>query len=259
MNDIHTTLLGATASRGQTECMKELLKHGAIIEAKDDNKNTPLLIAVEFGSKDIVQELLQAGADIQAKSAKGKNVLINACVNNHLDILKLLLIGKTKICANYGGHANIRALHVAAWKGHVECAQLLLNNGAFVDAKNDNNLTPLLLAANRGHLETVKLLIQHGANVNLKGGASGRTPLACAAGNGQSHCVQFLLNIGADINETDNDRYTPLHLAVKFKRTECVTVLVRHQNSYRSTPLQDIALILQTLEEVQRRKFERKD
>jgi hypothetical protein len=67
-------------------------------------------------------------------------------------------------------------LHYAANK---EIAELLIANGADVNAENLTWRTPLLVAAIRGHKEIAELLIANGADVNAKD-ENGWTPLVYA-------------------------------------------------------------------------------
>ncbi len=53
-------------------------------------------------------------------------------------------------------------------KCNVESVQLLIQNGAQVDAKNENGMTLLMMAALNGQVEIVRVLLEEGANVNLK-------------------------------------------------------------------------------------------
>ena len=74
---------------------------------------------------------------------------------------------------------GITPLQQAARDGHKEIADLLIAEGADVNAKNDYGWTPLHWAASRGHKEIVELLIAKGANVNAKN-KYGTTPLDMA-------------------------------------------------------------------------------
>ena len=75
-------------------------------------------------------------------------------------------------------------MHIAAFEGHEEIAELLIAiKGADVNAKDKRGQTPLLSAAVGGHKEIAELLIGKGADVNAKivsGPKQGSTPLDAA-------------------------------------------------------------------------------
>jgi ankyrin repeat protein len=67
-------------------------------------------------------------------------------------------------------------LHYAAYGGHKEIAELLIAEGADVNAKDEDGVTPLHEAAFGGYKEIAELLIAKGADVNAKNNG-GETPL----------------------------------------------------------------------------------
>ena len=56
-------------------------------------------------------------------------------------------------------------LHWAAWKGHSNVVQHLLDRGAGIDTKNNDGDTPLRLAEEEGHADVVALLKSKGRSV----------------------------------------------------------------------------------------------
>ena len=75
---------------------------------------------------------------------------------------------------------GLTVLGHAAWGGHKEIAELLIAEGADVNAKRNTGVTPLHHAAWNGHKEVAELLIANGADVNAKiegGSHKGNTPL----------------------------------------------------------------------------------
>ncbi|XP_078594440.1 uncharacterized protein LOC144872257 [Branchiostoma floridae x Branchiostoma japonicum] len=57
------------------------------------------------------------------------------------------------------------SLHVASRNGRTEVAELLIKNGANLEARDKNQNTPLHLAAAEGHIGTCEHLIRSGADV----------------------------------------------------------------------------------------------
>ena len=85
-------------------------------------------------------------------------------------------------------------LHLAASMRSAETVDLLIQNGADVNAQNGNQSTPLhLAAASRLALEgtVVRLLLRHGANAHAKD-SEGRTPLDIALLEGNSWIAKLL-------------------------------------------------------------------
>jgi len=71
----------------------------------------------------------------------------------------------------------------AAFKGNIEAVKQHLDAGADVNAKDENGFTPLHYATLGGHKEIAELLIAEGADVNAKvvsGPNQGKTPLDAA-------------------------------------------------------------------------------
>ncbi len=70
-------------------------------------------------------------------------------------------------------------IHDAARTGNIEAVKQHLDAGTDLNAKDDG-WAPLHAAVDEGHKEVAELLIANGANVNAKG-RDGRTPLHDAA------------------------------------------------------------------------------
>ncbi len=81
------------------------------------------------------------------------------------------------------------ALHMAARRGNVEIANVLIGRGATIDVQDKKGETPLRRAINCGRLELVELLMSRGANPLLPD-KKGTTPVAMAV------TKNILLDIG---------------------------------------------------------------
>uniref|UniRef100_A0A8C0GXR4 Uncharacterized protein n=1 Tax=Chelonoidis abingdonii TaxID=106734 RepID=A0A8C0GXR4_CHEAB len=202
---------------------------------------TPMHRAAEKGRDDAVKVLLQAGAYIYSLDKEAKTPLHLAAQNHHTHILKRIL--KKARC--YKNQQNF--LHMAALKDESNFAQMLLKNGAPVDAKDEKGQTALGYAISHGFEKTVKVLLEAGANIDsnitdvafnnnkqsifriLLEYAKGLspdimvsalfkelvTPLHVASQRGNVDVAQQLLNYKANVNAKDKQPKTPLHLAAE--------------------------------------------
>lgn len=90
-------------------------------------------------------------------------------------------------------------LHCAAWKGHVDVAELLLDAGADVNALNHDahyGGTPLHAAAHGNQKSVVELLIRRGAVLDVVS-CNGRTPLQETAFHNATAAAKLLRVAGA--------------------------------------------------------------
>ena len=88
-------------------------------------------------------------------------------------------------------------LHWVASTGFVELAEMLISNGADVNAKTRLKWSILYIAALHGHTEMIKMLISHGADINARN-KPGVTPLRIAASRGKRKAFNLLKELGGE-------------------------------------------------------------
>jgi uncharacterized protein len=198
--------------------------------------------AIKTGNGDKVDELLkQEPGLINARTKKGTTPVMLAMFSRHKEIAELLANGiETNIfeATALGRIDRVRELLkqdpalVKAFSpegftalhgnlNHTDVVELLLDNGADINAVSKNNFmaTPLQSALAMGWTDAAKLLIARNANVNCRGAAGG-SPLHEAAGNGQLELAKLLLDHGANLNAKDDHGKTPLTIALDYKQAE---------------------------------------
>ena len=107
-------------------------------------------------------------------------------------------------------------LNMASRYGQVEVMDLLLENGASVEAKDKLGRTAVLSAVQSRNAAAVDVLLAKGADVNARDAQQG-TALQRAAGSfGNQAMVEALLNAGADVNAADKNGQTPLMWAARW-------------------------------------------
>ncbi|XP_067227986.1 ankyrin repeat and SAM domain-containing protein 1A-like isoform X6 [Chanodichthys erythropterus] len=143
------------------------------INAKNNDNETPLHCAAQYGHTQVVQLLLEELTDPTMRNNKFETPLDLAALYGRLEVVKLLL----------SAHPNLLS-------------------------SNTKKHTPLHLASRNGHLPVVEVLLAAGVDINYqteKGSA-----LHEAALFGKTEVVQKLLNTGIDVNIVDSKNLTAL-------------------------------------------------
>jgi len=119
---------------------------------------------------------------------------------------------------------NERALLKAAGKGAIDEVRQLIQNGAQIDAINEEGQSALTMAITRQHLNVVKLLVENGATMD-RSGFLVHKPLHVAVGTKNVEMVKFILDSGADPNEVTTVG-SVLLIAVSARQEKMVTLLL---------------------------------
>ena len=108
--------------------------------------------------------------------------------------------------------------------------EYLLKKGTSANAEDSAGYTALHYGARNGHCKVCQLLLQNGANVNALTRAGQATPLHRAATQGHVEITDLLLKSGADPNIGDADGFTALHRAVISNSGSVCKLLVSKTN-----------------------------
>lgn len=217
----HTLMHGETplmfaARTGTVDAIQTLIDAGADVNATEDLRGTtPLMWAAAEGNAPALQALIDAGADVRARSASvaagrgpylaptprsriegaragigqaGGGVaaanpdtlatVINDEEENARQAAQAFELGRGNRELT-GGHT---ALTLAARRGDIECARVLLDAGAFVNQVTTYGWTALLTATQNRYYELGLFLLERGADPNIANDG-GWTPLYIATDN----------------------------------------------------------------------------
>ncbi len=184
--------------------------------------------AARDGDLEQVKKLIAQGADVNASNGDEKwTPLLAAAKAGHADVINVLLKNGAKVDA---GSYSYTPLYYAIWSKDAQAVRALISGGADVNAKNENGWTPLHYAAREGHKEIVELLLAHDADVNVGDANNNRTAAEHAMRKNHTEIVQLLISKGADIS--------PLHFALYMKDEDRARSLIEGgADVSRRTPL----------------------
>ena len=184
----------AAIQRGEIEAVSKYLEEdNSLCNVMTDQGISVLLFAAYLRNQEIVELLLKYRTDltifeaaatgqqdifqyqigIQSNklnewSSDGFTLIGLASFFGKKDIVELLLDRKADVNIPSNNDFRVTPLHSAAAVSQYEIAQLLLQNGAKINAVQMNGVTPLHSAANNGNVEMVKLFLENGADKNLR-------------------------------------------------------------------------------------------
>ncbi|MDI9819426.1 MULTISPECIES: ankyrin repeat domain-containing protein [unclassified Legionella] len=246
----------------------ELLEEGT--EPKDNEQNTPFLIAVGTNDLRIINCLIKSNCDIHWKNKRGENAVniaatqgqlenVNFLIEKNIDMMSVDKEGRNSLMsAARHGHSQVvqrlkeagvpadkkdkqgkTAFQLALGSHHLETASLLLD----ICTQEEKNQA-LLDAVQEGNLSTVEWLVKHGASLSVRD-SSDNSPLLIAAAYGWLPIVHYLLDQESPpIHDKDNDGNNALSIAVINHKQPIVErllqfnpLLLGEKNNNGHTPL----------------------
>ena len=160
-----------------------------------------------------VKAAIHCGVDVNATDEQGWAPLHYATMYRHTDIVQLLLENGANVDA-LSPAGNWSALFLAIQDSYPDGAVVLLNNGADVAAKDSIGFMPLHYAVSYLEPYVIELMLDKGADVNAQN-KSGVAPLHIAAWEDKPSVVRLLLSRGANIGLRTTERRTACHNAVE--------------------------------------------
>lgn len=222
--------LFALASSGDKSRLKKLLradkKRKVHVNWKwpQQRGQTALFAACANGRTGAAELLIDAQADVNATEDGGWTPLCVAAGRGDVPTAKLLLNRGASVdqTTRNGKHTP---LYFATRNGKSLMVALLLERKASHDARNKDGETATFIAASVGRRKALGALLAGGADPNAQD-AQGNTPLFSACWNGNEGIVADLLRAKADIEHTNKAGMTPIFIASMFGRQDAVETLL---------------------------------
>ena len=214
----------------------------AALIARVSRPNKSLVTAVQKGNPSKVCEILKEQRKVVWLDGKSLSwALREVAKQGHAQAVQLLLEQGADIDAARQNEDT--ALVGAARNGHEQVVWLLLEKGADVEATGEYHNTALLCASQNGHERIVQLLLERGANVDF-GRPYMDTALVRASLNGHEQIVRLLLEKGADINAAVEYHDTALVAASRIGHEQIVQLLLENgANTNTTGRYEDAALV----------------
>jgi ankyrin repeat protein len=199
-NRFGVTPLFLACQNGSAAMIEKLLKAGADANATVTEGETALMTASRTGNPEAVKVLLDHGAMVDAKESwHGETALMWAAAEGHPEAMRVLI--------EHGANVNIRS-NQNQWARQTtsEPREKWLPLG---------DLSPLMFASRQGCLECAKILVDAKANINAVD-PDGISVTLLAIINGHYDFAAFLVDQGADVTLADKTGRTALYSAVDF-------------------------------------------
>uniref|UniRef100_A0AAV2LPX8 SOCS box domain-containing protein n=1 Tax=Knipowitschia caucasica TaxID=637954 RepID=A0AAV2LPX8_KNICA len=233
----------------------------AYIGPEPNQDEEPIFMAIREGDAAQVKNLaFQPGTNLMQPSKPGWLPIHQAAWYKQTECLRALVSVQHGMLNKQSARGET-ALLVAVQRDSLDCALVLLENGANPDIPNFDKETPLFKACEFHNAAMVAAILNHGAAVNkhciqgctalqeatvhndveifqmlISAGAKintpnmfGITPLFSAAQNGCMDTLRLVIKHGGDINTQATDGNTALYEAVKEGQEEAVELLLSHK------------------------------
>jgi ankyrin repeat protein len=144
---------------------KELIAKGAKVDTSDEDSNTALLLLAQTTDSQDFSKVVA--------------------------LAKILLENKADV--NRANYRKFTALHMACLNGNKPLVELLVANGADIEALDNSSCTPVVYAVTGGgHAEILEFLAKHKADLSWKDPSDNMSLLEIAQRRGYTKTVELL-------------------------------------------------------------------
>ncbi|KXH54852.1 pfs domain-containing protein [Colletotrichum salicis] len=247
LQSLETSLEGAYEAEILRRYINEMVAEGVVegLNMKDERARTLLHLATRHQLEKAARYLIRNGADLEVRDYRGSTPLLEACWQENVEIVDLLLASPWEL--GLKDNEGMTPLHAAAFAGDGAMVWDLREKGADPSMLNDDGWTPLMTAiVCRQEEAVIQLLrLRVGEDPQLETRDSGgQAPLMRAVENGFWDGVRLLAEAGAVWTESGNPetvendgssalskKDTALQYAISGNHARFVTILLFKQGA----------------------------
>lgn len=211
-------LFDAIKSGNAAEASRIARENPALLNARDANGASPLLVAIYHQKLDIAKALAEAKGQIDifeasalgradrvkqllredpslasAYSPDGFPVVGLAAFFGHLEAVRTLIAAGANIHAAATNSFKVQAIHAAVASKNIDIVRTVLEAGADPNAAQQQGFRPIHEAGSNGNRALAELLLKYGADATLKGD-NGKNAIDLAREKGHTELADWLAN-----------------------------------------------------------------
>lgn len=188
------------------------------------NKDHLLCYAVDECDEELIREIIEMGGSAKAKCGKDDLITgIALCLEPSLDLTKFLIDNGASIHGKDEENASFLSYAIGA--GDIELVQFLLEKGADKNNKDTNEIMGCFPIHSCEDLQMLLLLEKKGFDLN-RICDNGENLLHFAAMNNLVELAEYLITKKlTEVNQKNKEGKTPLDIAIKLKNTEIQNLL----------------------------------
>lgn len=243
------------------KCVQILAQRDVDLNSRDNKGNTPLHLSAQNGHLEVVKCLLNHGAKINPRRETSFLTPLHlATMNNHIKVVEYLvyqskeLIDEIEVTGRTACHLACSYHHTTSlddYGGEEEedsqqslaVLDVLMSNGADVNRKDNDGITPLQIACKHGNLQIIKKLLQEAKHddamtkIHLYSRSRfGNTALDISLINKRYKCAEYLAKARkrfAIVEENERQRKRELEIKLRVEEEARLAVEMKKLNELR--------------------------
>ena len=214
-----------------------LCRHGAMLDAQNQNGQTPAHLAALQGYSNIYYGLVKLRANINIKDKHGRSAdyyftnrkiafddFAGGCLHGKFVFVEKSLKMYPSFL-NERDKGSFTGLMRAVEGNHIDIVNFLISSGADTNLRNSKGKTALFLACERQLSDIAEILLKSAADPNIPDN-EGQTVIFLVIKNREAKLLKLLINAKAEVNGKDAEGFTVLQRAAMNKDYDLVQLLL---------------------------------